>query len=267
MTKPAAERQRPDLQRDPGHRQQDPAADRSRRHDGSQHHAGQRSSVTAFGGQLYRQFKHSAAQDHQDQPHAQRRGGSRSRDQVDQPAQGLPAAFPARAGEAGRRVDGHRRDRSPRPRSRAQHPQRRGFAEEQRGQGQDDDQPGHDERGAADQGAETAPQPPRAEDRELRGGRAGQQVADRDRVLEFLGGQPLAAFDAQVPQHLDVGRRPAEPQAADPPPLPQDRGQRHRPQVRRGDWPGSRRDRAARHRAAAGHEGPCPGSAPSPASR
>ena len=77
----------------------------------------------------------------------------------------LVAAWMATAGTA-----------APAPAPAAQHPQRRGFAEEQRGQGQDDDQSWHDKRGAADQGAETAPQSPRAEDRELSGGRAGAAV-------------------------------------------------------------------------------------------
>ena len=109
----------------------------------------------------------------------------------------------------------------------AEHPQRRGTGQEQRRQGQDHDQPGHDERGPADQRAGAAAEPPGAEDRQLGGRRAGQQVAGRDRVLELPCVQPLPALDTQFPQQLDVGGRAAEPDAADPAPLPQHRGQGH----------------------------------------
>ena len=47
--------------------------------------------------------------------------------------------------------------------------------------------PGSDERDAADDRAERAGDAPGAEDRELGGCRAGQQVARRDGVLELPG--------------------------------------------------------------------------------
>ncbi len=71
-------------------------------------------------------------------------------------------------------------------------------------------------------------QPPRAEDGELGGGRAGHQVADGDGVLELPGVQPAPALDAQLAQQPDVRGRPAEADAADPAPFPQHRRQRDR---------------------------------------
>ena len=49
----------------------------------------------------------------------------------------------------------------------------------------------------------------------------GQQVARGDRVLELPGVQPPLVVHAQLAQQRDVRGRAAEPDAADPPPLPQ----------------------------------------------
>src|SRR5215475_161824 len=258
---PAAVGQGPDLERHPGHRQQHPAADRPGRQYRGHRYAGQFGAVATAGGELHGEFDQPAAQQHQHQPGTKGGGGGRPGDQVTQPARRLPAALPARAGQTGARVDGHRRDRSTSTGARAQYPQRRRGAKEQDRQRQDNDQSGDDERGTPDQRPRPAAQPPGAEDRELGGCRAGQQVAGRDRVLELLGVQPFAALHAQVAQQPDVRRRAAEPDAADPPPLPQDRSQGH---PRR--FGGGRLPRAGRARAGAAHYAARPGR-PMPASR
>ena len=65
-----------------------------------------------------------------------------------------------------------------------------------------------------------------AEDRKLGGGGAGQQIARCDRGLELVCVEPAALIDKPPPQQRDVRRRPAEADQADPPPLPQDGGER-----------------------------------------
>ena len=197
------------------------------------------STARAPGGQL----DHAAAEQDQRQPLPDGGGRDRPGQQVGHPARGVRAAPPARAEQRPARLHGDRRDGGPGAGSRAEHPQRRGTGQEQRRQGQDHDQPGHDERRPAGQRAEAAADPPGAEDRQLGGGRAREQVAGRDRVLEFPRVQPFPALDAQFPQQLDVGGRAAEPDAADPAPLPQHRGQGH--PRRRGSRTGRDRLRAA----------------------
>ena len=46
-----------------------------------------------------------------------------------------------------------------------------------------------------------------------------------DRILELVGRHPSAALDAELAEQCDVRRRPAETDAADPPPFPQHRHQ------------------------------------------
>ena len=71
----------------------------------------------------------------------------------------------------------------------------------------------------------------------------GHQVADGDGVLELAGVQPAPALDAQLAQQPDVRGRPAEPDAADPAPFPQNRRERHLRHVR--GTVGRRRGRGA----------------------
>ena len=227
------------LERHPRHRQQHPARDRAADQDRQGDDAarpaalaGARVVTRALGGQL----DHAAGHQDQRQPLPDRGGRSRSGQQVGHPARRVRASPPARAEQRPARLHGDRRDGGPGAGSGAEHPQRRGTGQEQRRQGQDHDQPGHDERGPADQRAGAAAEPPGAEDRQLGGRRAGEQVAGRDRVLELPCVQPLPAIDAQFPQQLDVGGRAAEADAADPAPLPQHRGQGH--PRRRGAGPG-----------------------------
>lgn len=106
--------------------------------------------------------------------------------------------------------------RRPRPRPR-QAPILVAGGQEERCQRDDEDQTRHDERDAADQRADVAAQAPSAVDRQLRRGRPREQVGHDDAVLELLGVQPPAPLDAQIAQHHDVRRRPAEAQAADAP--------------------------------------------------
>ena len=187
--------------------------------------AGQFPVAAVPGRQLRGQLDQATAEQHQDQPDTDGCRGGGPGQQIYHPAGGIPAALPAGTGQARTRVDGDRRDRGACACACAQDPQRRGRAEEQGGQGQDGDQAGDDERGTADQRAQAAAQPPRAEDRQLGGGRAGQQVTDRDGILELLRVQPFALLDAQIAEHPDVSWRPAEPDAADPAPLAHDGGQ------------------------------------------
>ena len=139
------------------------------------------------------------------------------------PAQlpGSGGAFPARRHQRPAGLDCDRGDRRPRPCSCPAYPQRRGPGQEEHRQGQDHDQARHDERGPAGQRARAAADPPGAEDRQLGGGGPREQVARGDRVLELPGVQPPLVVHAQLAQQRDVRGRAAEPDAADPPPLPQ----------------------------------------------
>ncbi len=83
-------------------------------------------------------------------------------------------------------------------------------------------------------------QPPGAEDGQLGRGRAGQQVAGGQPVLEVVRRQPLPVRHAQLAQQRDVRGRAAEPDAADPAPFPGDRGQRDGGRLRRGAAPAQR---------------------------
>ena len=80
---------------------------------------------------------------------------------------------------------------------------------------------------AADQRAEHAAQPP-ARSRSRAASRQGQAAGCIAAIASSnsVGGNPAALADAQLAQQRDVRRRPAEPDAADPAPLPHDLRQR-----------------------------------------
>src|SRR5205823_3457357 len=94
--------------------------------------------------------------------------------------------------------------------------------EKEGGEGEDEHETRDDEGKATDGGADGAGDSPCGEDRKLGRCRAGQQVARRDGVLEFLRGEPVLAVDAQVPKEGDVRGRAPESGAADPAPLRDD---------------------------------------------
>jgi len=191
-----------------------------------------RSRLTADGA-LGGELDHAAGEQHQHQPCSDGRRRSDTGGQVAHPPDRVPAALPASAEQGGTSLGSDRRDSGSAPRASTDHPQRRRAAQEQCGEGEDHDQAGHDERGTAHERSGPAAEPPGAEDSRLGRGRAWQQVAGGDRVLELLRVQRLALLDAQVTQQLDVGRRAAEPDAADPAPLPGHRAQRRPGQCRR----------------------------------
>jgi hypothetical protein len=105
----------------------------------------------------------------------------------------LRCAAPAGGDEAGFGPNG---DGSARAGSGGLDPQRRLALEEQHREGEDEDQAGDDERRASEQSANSAPDPPGAEDRQLGRGGTGQQIAHRDGVLEHLRREPFAVLDA-----------------------------------------------------------------------
>jgi len=124
---------------------------------------------------------------------------------------------------AGGGVHGHCGHRRTSTRSGCSDPQRWVTGEKQRGKGQDDDQPRENECKAAHNCAATSANPPGAIDRQLGGRRAREQVAGSNRVFELDRPDPSPALDTKLTQQLDMRGWPAEPDAADPPPLPQDR--------------------------------------------
>ena len=144
---------------------------------------------------------------------------------------GRPA--PRRRRQVERRPQRDRGHGRPAARAGGPHPVRRRRGQEQPCQGDDDRQAGKDEPGAADERPAASRRRGRAEDRELGRRRPREQVAGRDRVFELVGRDPPAALDAKLAQEHDVGRRPAEPDHAQPRPLPGDgaerlsRGRRH----------------------------------------
>ena len=107
-------------------------------------------------------------------------------------------------------------------------PRRRVAVQEQRRQGEDQHEPGDDEAEPADERSRSATQAPRAEDRELRRGRSGKEVARGDGILELGGLEPAVALDAELAEQRDVRRRAAEADASDAAPLPRHRRQTHR---------------------------------------
>ncbi len=137
-------------------------------------------------------------------------------------------ARPARPGERQAGLHRDRRDARTGARRRAAHPQRRRACEEHGGEREDQDEPRDDEREPADDRAGRAAEPPRAVDRELGRGRAGEEVARGDRVLELDRREPAAPLDAEAAEERDVRRRPAEPDAPDPAPFRQHDRQRRR---------------------------------------
>ena len=136
---------------------------------------------------------------------------------------------PARRDQAHRGGHGHRRHGRARSGRRTRDPSRRAGRQEEGREPEDDDQPGDDEADPAEDRAGRTAQPPGAEDGQLGRGGPGQQVAGGQPVLEVVRRQPLPVRHAQLAQQRDVRGRPAEPDAADPAPFPDNRGQRDRP--------------------------------------
>ena len=87
--------------------------------------------------------------------------------------------------------------------------------QEDRRERQDEREPGNDEAQPAEESADRPPQAPRAVDGQLGRGRAGQEVGGGDGVLELLRLDPLSLLDAHAAEQGDVGRRSAEPDAAE----------------------------------------------------
>ena len=220
---PAAVGQCADLERHPGDRGEHADADRpggeSLRGNEHRHESG---CLTASADG---QFDDATAEQNQHQPRADQRGRRDSGCQVSDPARPVGGPAPARRDQPAAGVHGDGRHRGARSGSGAAHPGRRGAGEEQRGQREDDDQAGHDERDSAEQRADPAADLPGAEDRQLGGGRAGQQIARGDGVFELALGQPFPALHTQLAQQRDMRGWPAEADAADPAPLPQYRRQ------------------------------------------
>ena len=118
---------------------------------------------------------------------------------------------------------------APAPAPGAQHPRGGEPAKKQRGQGEDQDQAGHDERGTA-RPARRGGRGPARRRRSPAGSRPGRAAGCRRRWrLRTRGRQPALALDAQLAQQLDVGRRPAEADAADAAPFPHHHGQARPP--------------------------------------
>jgi hypothetical protein len=99
---------------------------------------------------------------------------------------------------------------------------------------EDEYHPRGDETNPADDRSGRATEPPGTEDRQLCRCRARQQVRGRDTVLELLGVEPVAAFDAQLAQERDVRRGSSKADAAEAEPPVRDRGERDTLVGRRG---------------------------------
>jgi hypothetical protein len=89
---PAAVGQGADLDRDPGHRQQHPAAERAGRQDRGHHDAGQLGADLTPGGELNGELDQPAAKQHQHEPGTEDGRGGAPGEQVEQPAGGAGAA-------------------------------------------------------------------------------------------------------------------------------------------------------------------------------
>ena len=161
---------------------------------------------------------------------AEARPSHRADDQVDDPACALVAA-PAGPPQAGAEqaqtcAHGDRRDGRPRTGSRAADPVRRRVGEEQ---GREDNDRHHrrdDEAEPSDDGAGRAGDPTGAIDCELGRGRAGEQVATGESVLEVALGDPSSALDDEPPEQRDMGGWAAEAGHPDARPLASDFAQR-----------------------------------------
>ena len=209
--------ERADLERHPGERRQAADGGRDRQRADPEE--------PAFAPRAQRQLHEPAADQHEHEPRPDRRRRDAPGEQVDDPPRHAPRPPAGLRDEAPAGLHGDGRHRRAGAGARPEDPPRRRAREEERRQRQDRDQPRQHEREPADQPAEPAANAPGAEDRELRRGRARQQVAGRDRVLELLRGDPAAPLDAETPQQRDMRRRPPEPGDADPPPIAGDREQ------------------------------------------
>ena len=224
ITNPPPNDRRADLERDPRQRRE-AARRRERRDEDGQRGERRRRAATHAGEQ---HLKRAAAEEDEDEPRAERRGRDAPGDEVGEPADpaGGTGAPPARRDEggAGPRRDGG--DRRARARAEADHPAGRGPGEEEGGERQDEDEPGEDERRAADESPCAAAKPPGAVDGQLGGRRAGEEVARGDGVLELLGAQPAALVHAEAAKERDVGRGATEARHPDAAPFGGDHPQR-----------------------------------------
>ncbi len=228
----AAVGERADLERDPGDCAQPGGRGHRHREQGQRRQPLARrrgrvrpGPVRAPGGHL----DQAAGQQDEDQERAEPGARSSARHQVGQPPPPgrplLTSPLPAGRQQADGGADrdgGHRRAR---PGRRAEDPGRQVARQEQGREAQDDDQAGNDEAGAAQQGPGQPAQPPGTEDRQLRGGRAGEQVGGGDPVFELAVRQPGAVLDAELAEQGDMRGRPAEADDSDAGPFARDGGQ------------------------------------------
>ena len=163
---------------------------------------------------------------HHDQVRADEGSGCRSEGDIGEPPEPRCASSsgppPATGDQSHGRCECHRRYCGARTGCSPQHHSRWMAGEEHGGEGDDDRQAGTDEGEPTEQRSRDAGDPPGAEDRQLRGRGAGQQIGCRDAVLEVVSGQPPLLFDAEPTKHGDVRRGTAETQYADPAPLLED---------------------------------------------
>ena len=148
------------------------------------------------------------------------RGGAP--DSVESPANLSSFPAPMRSPLAGTNPtlhSGPRRARRPLLRRHAENPVGRAAGQEDHRQGKDEYEPGEDEAHPPEEGSGGPAQPPGAEDSQLGRGGTRQEVGGGDGVFELLGTDPSPLFHAQAPQQGNVGRGPAEPDAAEAKPL------------------------------------------------
>jgi len=131
----------------------------------------------------------------------------------------------ARAREVVADTQDHGEHRGARPGLEAARPGGRRAAERDRRERDDQQEAGQDEREAAGERASPPADALRAVDGELRRRRPREQLCGRVRILELPGVDPAASLDAQLAQERHVGRRPAESDDAQAPPLARDRAQ------------------------------------------
>ena len=103
--------------------------------------------------------------------------------------------------------------------ARAADPERRRMPEEHDREQQDEHDGGEHESQPADDRPERSAHAIGAEDRELRGARAGQEATGGVGVLELVRVHPVPAIHHQAAQQHDVRRRPSEADDADARPL------------------------------------------------
>ncbi len=165
----------------------------------------------------------AAGEQHQHEP----RAGEGRAERAGEGVQRAPAGGPRRL--PGSRSAGRLRAPRARPRPRRRPPRPRprhgatggGEADRNRTDSSEDQrEPGGDEAETAEQRSGRSAQPPRAVDRELRGGGPGQDVDRGERPLELIVAEPVLALHAQLAQQGDVSGWAAEADAARSAPTP-----------------------------------------------